>query len=98
MKKEKKTPVIFRKYKEGDVIALFPTHPGTNDPMTCSSYQRLGQHSSADYFGTIGVTKPATPEEYESLRSELQNVVGYDLRVITRSNGNHYLDRLKAVR
>lgn len=67
------TPVIFRKYANGQVIALFPADCGTNDPYTCSSYMHVGQHGSADPLGVIEDTVPATPEEFAALKQELES-------------------------
>lgn len=70
------TVVIFRKFKEGDIIALFPENTGTLDPNTCDSYQHIGQHGAAD-VGIIYDTKLATPEEYADLLEELISI-GYN--------------------
>ena len=86
------TPVIFRKWKPrkefgeegGDIIALFPTHPGTNDPYTCSSYMHMGQHGSADPNLVMRATVPATPAEYANLKAELVSVGYDDLKVYQR--------------
>ena len=67
-----KTMVIFRKFKEGDVIALFPELLA-NARGSCDSFMHVGQHGAADYDGLIAMTMPATPEEYASLRKELEN-------------------------
>lgn len=75
------TKVVFRKFKEGDILALFPyEHEGRG---TVSSYQHIGQHSSADYYHCIHATKPATPEEYAPLLAELTGI-GYNLKVAKR--------------
>ena len=43
-----KTKVIFRKLKDGDIIALFPELPGDMNPYhTCESYMHVGQHGAA---------------------------------------------------
>ena len=80
-----KTKVIFRKFPArhgGEVLALFPELPGTNDPHTCLSYQHTGQHGAAS--ADIGRTLPlATPEEYAPLKRELESI-GYALDVQTR--------------
>ena len=86
------TPVIFRKWKPrkefdeegGDIIALFPTEPGTNDPYTSSSYEHVGQHGSADPVGLIQRTTPAKPSEYADLMAELESVGYDDLKVVQR--------------
>lgn len=83
MNTEPVTVVVFRKFRNGgDVIALFPYLPGTNDLSTCSSYQHIGQHGSADYSGCMRASVPATPEEYASLKHELEGApFGYRLQV-----------------
>ena len=72
------TLTIFRKFKEGDIIALFPEIE--HRWPFCSSYQHMGQHSGADYKGLIQITKPATPEEYSDLKTELESI-GYTLKI-----------------
>lgn len=84
------TQVIFRKYKEGDVIALFPyiieTHEGS-----VSCYQHVGQHGSADYDGVIKSTVPATEEEYSDLKEELESYpCPYNFEVIKKRSYNRY--------
>jgi hypothetical protein len=78
------TPVIFRKFKEGDIIAMFPTFPGDMNPNTCSSYQHLGQHGAATIDLIYG-TKPATEQEYKDLLEELVSI-GYDDLKIYQKN------------
>lgn len=68
------TKVIFRVFKKGgDVLALFPEEPCDNKGGVMS-YQRLGQHSGADYAHCIQATRPATPEEYAPLQKELEGL------------------------
>lgn len=82
---EQETPVIFRRYRDGDIIALFPAEPGTYEPWTCSSYLRLGQHGSANPGLVIRGTKQAKPDEYASLKRELESApYGYRLKVYSR--------------
>ena len=71
-----KIPVMFRvsKNDSSDVFALFPTIPGTQDLYTCTCYQHVGQHSSADIRGCVKSSRPATPEEMASLLRELKRV------------------------
>lgn len=85
-----KTKVIFRKFRKGDLIAIFPYEPGTNDPATCSCYQRVGQHGSCNP-GLISITAPATKEEYTDLERELETLpFGYELTVVKRMPANAY--------
>ena len=79
------TKVVFRKWKEGDVIALFPDMPWSRYDYTTTSYMHTGQHGAADYAGVITATRPAREEEYRALLAEL-NAIGYDdLRVVQRA-------------
>lgn len=80
MKKDlDQTVVIFRKYKDGDIIALFPCLKETDYCCTC--YQHIGQHGVADFIIVRTMTKPATPEEYSDLFEELTHHFGYNLKV-----------------
>lgn len=79
--KTQKTSVIFRKFKDGEIIALFP-YEFWHD-FYVSSYMHVGQHSGADYYGILKDTKLATETEYKPLFNELANI-GYDLEIIKR--------------
>lgn len=92
------TRVVFRVWSDGEVIALFPDLPGTNDPTTCSSYMHVGQHGSADYRGVIAETRPAREPEYEALRAELERApYHYDLQVTKRAGNDAYARRAAAI-
>ena len=80
-KDTEKTRVIFRKFKDGEILALFPEL--SEGGAGIESYMHLGQHSSADYRGCIRRTKPATPEEYKDLAAELE-CIGYNLLIRKR--------------
>jgi hypothetical protein len=68
--------VIFRTFKKGnDVIAFFPDNNEVNRGYMMS-YQHLGQHSEADYYGLLKITKLATTEEYLPLLNELTSIYG----------------------
>lgn len=92
------TPVLFRRWPRervitptgksewagGDVIAVFPTHTGTNESHTCSSFAHVGQHGSADH-GIMHRTRRAKPGEYADLKKELESApYGYRLKVYSR--------------
>ena len=87
----KPTPVIFRTWRAHPrtVLALFPHDPGTNNPGTCSSYEHVGQHGSADPHGCIRITRPATRAEWQPLARELRRL-GYRLRIMRRIPRNAY--------
>jgi hypothetical protein len=74
MTKEK---VVFRKFEDGDIIALFPEMK--NGPWI-GSYMYAGQHSDASPE-LIKELDKATPEEYAPLLSELRSI-GYKLEII----------------
>jgi hypothetical protein len=80
------TLVIFRRWRDtGDIIALFPAEPSDINGWFCLSYERLGQHSGADYHGVIQATTPATDEEAAYLADELTKI-GYNLQPIKRAS------------
>ena len=89
------TPVIFRKFKEGDIIAIFPTMSGTLNQYTCNSYQHIGQHGSCDPISLIQNTKLAKPEEYEELFQELINI-GYDDLKVYKRYQYKFLEEIKS--
>jgi hypothetical protein len=82
--KVEKTRVIFRKWSNGNVVALFPREIAAMRVTYCMSYMHIGQHSAAD-ISIIDDTKPATPEEYADLKAELERI-GYDLEVFQRTS------------
>jgi hypothetical protein len=76
--------VLMRVYPQGDVVAVLIDQPGTNDPYSCACYQTIGQHGSCDPQHVIQSTRPATPDEWRDLGTELARI-GYDPRVIKRT-------------
>ena len=74
------TLVVFRvwKGKHGGVLALFP-EVRHNHLGHCASYEHVGQHASADYYGCLKRTRPAKWKEWHPLFVELTNL-GYRLR------------------
>jgi len=75
--------VVFRKWPDGDILALFPNLDGGTG--NCDSYMHVGQHGGAHYASCISATKPANPAEYADLLAELTSI-GYDLKVRQRRN------------
>lgn len=88
MKTIEKDVVIFRKWKDGKIIALFPYLIHNRSDIV--SYEHLGQHSAACYGGCIRETKPAKPAEYKSLFDELTQI-GYNLEVRQKYNHSKFL-------
>jgi hypothetical protein len=81
MQKLIKTPVIFRKYPDGNVIALFPEKDNFTQPIL--SYQRNNPPGMVCYSEKIMMTIPARVNEYSELAKEL-TLQGYNLRVINK--------------
>lgn len=62
--------VVFRRYKDGQIIALFPNQPEGRGRV--NSYMFVGEHGGADYAGVVRDTKPAKPSEYKRLFAYLK--------------------------
>ncbi len=77
--------MIFRWWpgEDGQVIAIFPTLPGTYDPHTCSSYMHVGQHGACDPIGLMAQTEQCPEYLYRDLKRELETL-GYRLEVRKR--------------
>lgn len=88
------TTVVFRKYPDGSIIALFP-YIIESQGGSILSYMRIGQHSSAEYSHVTCQTEMATEDEYTPLKKELESI-GYNLTVAKRRNYNKYTETLKA--
>jgi hypothetical protein len=74
---------VFRRFPEGDVIALFCGTARDCNPGNVTSYMHVGQHSEASRG--LGRNLPlATPEQYEPLRRELQRVYGEPVQPVVR--------------
>ena len=82
MKKNKRdiTKVIFRKFEDGEIIALFPEQKLGNGLI--GSYMHIGQHSPASEF-IVDDTTLATEDEYRELKAELESI-GYHLEIRKR--------------
>lgn len=77
------TPVVFRRFSDGEVVALFPALPG-GQFGECQSYLHVGQHGAADYGHVIRTTGPAALTEYSDLQAELVQIGYDDLKVFSR--------------
>lgn len=94
------TIVIFRvwgRQNGGSVLAIFPAEPYSDNEALCMSYEHMGMHSGADYYGCLARTRPAKPEEYASLRRELEGL-GYTLRVVQKASRDHHEKRREWIR
>lgn len=84
--------VIFRKFKDSEVIAIFP-YDVCNSSYGVTSYVHIGQHGACDLSITKEL-KTATKDEYSDLKKELENI-GYKLRVAKRINYKKYLQSIR---
>jgi hypothetical protein len=91
MTDEQVTKVVFRKF-QGEVVALFPEEAATLNPILCTCYAHMGQHSAADYYGVLTSSKPATDAEAADLKAELESL-GYNFKVYRRSPSDAYQKR-----
>ena len=96
MKTNEKTQVIFRKWANGDIIALFPRIPANGFPWEMLSYEHVGQHGGAS-MGIIDKTRPAKPDEYATLKAELEGR-GYVLDIRQRMSHADAMARHEATR
>jgi len=69
------TKVKFYIDGEGEVVAVFPD---ITDGLYLACYSHIGQHSLARPSYIKGLKK-ATPKQYESLKKELVNLIGYKI-------------------
>lgn len=74
------TKVVFRKFKNGEVIALFPELKERGGNIL--SYMHVGQHGAAS-TAIVNDTKLATAQEFGPLFMELERI-GYRLAVRKR--------------
>lgn len=93
MEKDKEqTAVIFRRERQfgKPIIALFPYisyKPGcrARREYRVLAYTHIGQHCEVDYNVQMAFSTPVKPDEYAELKRELENLFGYNLRVIQRA-------------
>lgn len=81
MTKDKHTTVmIFKKFPEGDVIALMPedSHQDGRGQTLITSYMRIGQHGGASPE-LIQDLEDASKQERKSLKQELKSL-GYKIK------------------
>ena len=57
----KATKVVFRRFPDGEIIALFPDDPWNKSDYTTASLLAVGQHGAADYQHVVA--RPIRPPE-----------------------------------
>jgi len=83
-----KVEVIFRKDRQGEVIAIFP-YIIWDYSGNLMSYLHVGQHGACGVNFTWVFPYLATSDEYGELLKELTGI-GYEVKVIKRMNMNKY--------
>ena len=73
------TKVIFRKYRNGDVIAVFPEIPTDLYSYDCLSYMTIGQHAACNWLAILEMTTPC--KDANRMIDELENRYGYRLDI-----------------
>jgi hypothetical protein len=91
---EPKLSVLFRRYGNGDIIAIFPEEVAGELARFCMSYEHVGQHGACDPRHVVAHTSPAKPSEYRDLLKELRTI-GYSVRVIKRLHRSFLQMRLQ---
>jgi hypothetical protein len=76
------TEMIFRTYKDGEVVALMPYE--CYDRSGHCMMAAMSGHGGADYLGVMKKTKPSTEEELQPLKTVLKGM--YNIKTITRAN------------
>ncbi len=90
MKKDTEiTEVIFRKEKDGDIMAILPYEPFNHVRNVVACYVHTGQHGGCHFDYALKETKPAKPNEYADLLAEM-NGLGYNIKAIKRINYRKY--------
>lgn len=86
MKKEN-LQVVFRKFNNGEVIALFPQIRFGCPHYKIMSYMHIGQHGEVDHHAVIQQTKLANEEDYTSLLKEIKSIYhDYEIKVMKKLN------------
>jgi hypothetical protein len=92
---EEPTVVVFRAYKDGTVVALFPELPHSGN--LCESYTLVGEGAGADFRKVQAETRPAIKSEYWHTKVVLERI-GYKLRILQRVPWKVHSNRQKEAR
>lgn len=83
---KEETKVIFKmaRYPDGgkEVLAFFPGAPANKGNVLC--YAHDGQHAEASYDFYLCSCKQCGEDSYAPLKRELEQVVGYRLKIVHR--------------
>jgi len=92
-----KTVTHFRRFREGDLIALFPYEAATRDARMCVSYQFMGEHGPADYEGILKITRPVKSRHPDAIElAKRLRSRGYVLDIRDRAPSSYEAYRQRA--
>lgn len=88
------TEILFRKEKDGGIVAIMPYEISMWNSKTTYvlSYAHIGQHSDC-VLEYIPDTEPAKAHEYADLKKELEQI-GYNVKVIRKVNQRKHFREL----
>jgi len=88
--------VVFRRMSSGEIYALFPEIPASNNPDECLSYTRKNGYRPISYAEAVQQSTAAKPREYGRLFKELSEE-GYDLIITHRAKQHVHEQRQGAL-
>jgi hypothetical protein len=101
MKKDSyKTDVIFRVVSINGIteVTAFLPHEVDSFEGHVNCYAHCGQHGTADYHYCVSKSRLATKDEYKDLKKEMENLFGYNFRILKKQNRKKYLKSYYKVR
>lgn len=92
------TPVIFRKYADGEILALFPSRPSVHGgPTSCLGFTQPKGEITVD-TSIMRTTTEATQDEYMNTFAAIVHAGIYPLKVVHRVKENLNQIRHKAAK
>lgn len=88
--------VIFRRKRNGEIIAVFPEIPVDITGELCEGFSSLDKKVTVDYKQLRYHSKLATKDEYKELYETL-SCLGYNLGVVNKFSSNYKKIRLVRV-
>lgn len=94
-----KTPVVFRKLDDGQILALLPTMPVTDTkrPTACLGYTAASGFETID-TSLVRVTKEARPNEYQLTFAEIMKQFPYEEFTVNKRVTDAMLRERQAVK
>ncbi len=90
------TPVIFRRWTDGSVTALFPTQAADTLGRYCSAFELRGGEQEYEYEALMASTLAAEPEEYRDLAKSVRQHFGYNVQAVNYATDEMHRERRRA--